>query len=270
MSAQLPSKFVEKPWGCDRIDSRFRAPPGRIGEIWLESPAELASLLAKYLFTSEPLSVQVHPTEEQARALDLGSTGKDECWLVIDAQPGAKLGIGFSRSLHQDELRAACDDGEIANLLVWHDVRPGDFFYLPANTVHAIGPGLVLLEVQQKSELTFRLYDFGRSRELHVDCGLAIARAEPYPDDLHQHLPVRGEICLVEGPHFRLDRVDGPPSISVLKRYGGRAILALPLTGEIVIGNDRIGPGSCGATSDLDQIRFSPEGLCLLAQPLKA
>ena len=268
MSPELPSKFVEKPWGCDQIDSRFRAPPGRIGEIWFEPPAELASLLVKYLFTSERLSVQVHPTDEQARALGLGPAGKDECWLVVDAQPGAKLGVGFSRSLHQDELRAACDDGQVADLLVWRNVRAGDFLYLPANTVHAIGPGLVLLEVQQNSDLTFRLYDYGRSRQLHLDDGLAVARAQPYPDQLHRHLPDRGEICLVEGPHFRLDRLDGPPSLGVVERYGGKPVLAVPLSGELVISGARVGPGNCGAASDLGQICFSPGSQCILAQPL--
>ena len=270
MSAELPSKFVEKPWGCDEIDSRFRAPPGRIGEIWFEPAADLTSLLVKYLFTSEALSVQVHPNDAQARALGLGPTGKDECWVIIDAQPGAQLAIGVSCSLDQDELRAACKDGHVVDLLAWREVRPGDFFYLPANTVHAIGPGLVLLEVQQNSDLTFRLYDYGRSRQLHLDAGLAVARAEPYPEHLHQHLPDSGGICLVEGPHFRLDCVDGLPSNSVREKYGGRPLLALPLSGEIVIGNDRIGPGRCGATSDLQSIRFSSEGQCLLAQPLKA
>lgn len=269
MSPELPSKFVEKPWGCDQIDSRFRAPPGRIGEIWFESPAELASLLVKYLFTSERLSVQVHPTAEQANALGLGPTGKDECWLVVDAQPGAKLGIGFGRSLQQDELRAACEDGQVADLLVWRDVRAGDFLYLPANTVHAIGPGLVLLEVQQNSDLTFRLYDYGRSRQLHLDEGLMVARAEPYPDQLHRHLPDRGEVCLVEGPHFRLDRLDGPPSTGVVERYGGKPLLVVPLSGELVISGARVVPGNCGAASDLGQICFSPDGQCILAQPLE-
>ena len=269
MSATISAKYVEKPWGCEQIDSAFHAPPGRIGEIWFEPPAGLANLLIKYLFTSERLSVQVHPTAEQAIARGLGPTGKDECWLIIDAQPGAKLGIGFSRSLDQDELRTACDDGQIANLLVWRDVFPGDFFYLPANTVHAIGPGLVLLELQQNSDITFRLYDYGRPRQLHLDDGLAVARAEPYPEHLHRHLPDEGEICLVEGPHFRLDRLDGLPSIGLVKRYGGRPLLVIPLSGEILIGKELIGPGCCGAASDFGQIRFSPASMCLLAQPLQ-
>lgn len=268
MNPELSPKFVAKPWGRDQLDARFGAPSGRIGEIWFEPPAELASLLVKYLFTSERLSVQVHPTGAQARAGNLGPTGKDECWLVVDALPGSKLGLGFSRSLDQSELRDACQSGQIADLLVWRDASPGDFLYVPANTVHAIGPGLVLLEVQQNSDVTFRLYDYGRSRQLHLDEGLAIARGEPYPDELHRHLPGRGELCLVEGPHFRLDRLEGPASAEVVERYRGKPLLVIPLSGEVVIGSAPVAPGSCGAAADFRQVRFSEGAQCIVAQPV--
>lgn len=269
MTPKLPAKFVAKPWGCDQIDARFGAPSGRIGEIWFESPSDLAGLLVKYLFTSERLSVQAHPTDTQARARGLGPTGKDECWLVVDALPGSKIGLGFGRSLDRNELRDACQDGQIVELLAWHDASPGDFFYIPANTVHAIGPGLVMLEVQQNSDLTFRLYDYGRPRQLHLDEGLLIAKREPYPDELRRHLPDRGEICLVEGPHFRLDRLHGVPSIGAADRYGDKPLLVIPLSGDAVIRNTSIGPGNCGVASNLRQIRFSDRGLCIIAQPIE-
>jgi mannose-6-phosphate isomerase len=270
LNAEVAGKFVEKPWGRDVLPPPFETPQGRrIGEIWFEPPPEIRRLLAKYLFTSEKVSVQAHATDEQTNARGLGRQGKDECWLVIAAEAGACLGIGFDRKLARDDLRSAALDGSIEEMLVWFSVRPGDFFYIPANTVHAIGPGVTLLEVEQNSDLTYRLYDYGRPRELHLDDGLSVALGEPYPDHLHRHLPPNGETCLVEGPHFRLHRLDGPPSAAVVEKYAGRPLLAMPLSGEIHIGEARIGAGRCGAASDVEQVRFSPGSQCLVAQPLQ-
>ena len=170
MSAALPIRTVEKVWGRETLPPPFKAPAGkRIGEIWFEPPAQLDELLVKYLFTSEKLSVQVHPDDAQAQALGDGERGKEECWLVIDAEPGATLGIGFDRELSADEMRAAARDGSIEGLMTWHEVEAGDFFYIPAGTVHAIGPGVSLIEVQQNCDITYRLYDYGRPRELHLE-----------------------------------------------------------------------------------------------------
>ena len=99
----LETKTVEKPWGKDLLPAPFATPPGkRIGEIWFEPPADLPQLLVKYLFTSEKLSVQVHPSDTQTLAAGLGRQGKEECWLVIDAEPGATLGIGFKGEVDAD------------------------------------------------------------------------------------------------------------------------------------------------------------------------
>ena len=111
----------------------------------------MPELLIKYLFTSDKLSVQCHPSNEQTEAKGLGKQGKEECWLVIDAEPGAVLGIGFERHVDPDEMRAAALDGSIEQLLTWHEVKVGDFFYIPANTVHAIGGGCSIIEIQQNS-----------------------------------------------------------------------------------------------------------------------
>ena len=193
--------MVEKPWGREVLPAPFDAPPGqRIGEVWFEPPPELPQLLVKYIFTSEKLSVQVHPSDAQ-----LPGQGKEECWLVIDADPGARLGIGFKQPLGREAIRAASLDGSIEQLLAWHPVKAGDFFYIPAGTVHAIGAGVSLIEVQQASDVTYRLYDYGRPRELHLDAGVAVARGEVHPQALRRHLAVTGSIGLVEGPRFRLD-----------------------------------------------------------------
>jgi len=167
---QLPTRLVEKVWGRDALPAPFVAPQGkRIGEIWFEPPPEHPDLLVKYLFTSENLSVQVHPSDADALA---GEEGKEECWLVLDAEPGATLAIGFDEPITAEQMEAAARDGSIEDLLTWHPVKAGDLFYLPAGTVHAIGPGLSLVEVQQTSDTTFRLFDYGRPRELHLELSL--------------------------------------------------------------------------------------------------
>ena len=104
--AALPIRQVEKPWGKDVLPAPFAAPEGtRIGEIWFEPPPELPELLVKYIFTSEKLSVQVHPSDAQTLARGIGRQGKEECWLIVAAEPGATLGIGFDTAIGEDELR---------------------------------------------------------------------------------------------------------------------------------------------------------------------
>jgi mannose-6-phosphate isomerase len=265
MSALLPTRMVAKPWGRDLLPAPFVAPPGeRIGEIWFEPPPALDTLLVKHIFTSEALSVQVHPSDAQTQAAGLGRQGKEECWLVTAAEPGARLGIGFTRPLGADAMRAAALDGSIEHLLEWHEVQPGDFFYIPANTVHAIGAGVGLVEVQQNSDITYRLYDYGRPRELHLEQGMTVARGEPYDRALHRKLPRQGAVTLVEGPHFRLDRLDGPPDAQVAARYAG-AILVIPLEGRAVVGGEVVAPGECALAAELGEVTVS--GRCLIAQP---
>jgi len=131
----LPTRMVEKVWGRETLPAPFAAPDNtRIGEIWFEPPPELPQLLVKYLFTSEKLSVQVHPSD--ATALP-GEDGKEECWLVLDAEPGAKLAIGFDEAVSPEAMSDAARDGSIEELLTWHEVAAGDVYFLPAGTVHA-------------------------------------------------------------------------------------------------------------------------------------
>lgn len=264
MSARLPTLMVERPWGRTSLPAPFVAPPGeRIGEVWFEPPAALEQLLVKYIFTSQALSVQVHPSDAQAPA---GLRGKEECWLVIAAEPDAKLGIGFDSALSAEAMRAAALDGSIEHLLTWHSAKPGDFFYIPAGTVHAIGAGIGLIEVQQNSDITYRLYDYGRPRELHLDAGVAVARGEPYPAKLHQRVSESGAVTLVDGPHFRLDRLDGLPSAATAARYVG-SLLVIPLDGEAEVGCETIKSGECALAASLADVAIS--GLCLIAQPCR-
>jgi mannose-6-phosphate isomerase len=258
---QLPTRMVGKVWGRDHLPAPFRAPEGqRIGEIWFEPPPELPQVLVKYLFTSDKLSVQVHPSDAQALE---GEAGKEECWLVLDAEPDARLAIGFTRAVAPAEIAAAAADGSIEQLLEWHPARAGDLFYLPAGTVHAIGPGLALVEVQQTSDTTFRLYDYGRPRELHLTRALAVACGEPYAA-AHRRSAASGPV-LVDGPYFRLDRVEGAPDAAVAAAYPG-ALLALPLAGEVIAkdGSAKAGAGECLYAAGVEALDFSRAEVTLL------
>jgi len=266
----LQTRMVEKPWGRDNLPAPFHAPPGqRIGEIWFEPSVHMPDLLVKYLFTSEKLSVQVHPSNETALE---GEAGKEECWLVLDAEPGARLAIGFGQPLSPAEIGAAARDGSIEERLAWHEARAGDVFFLPAGTVHAIGPGLALVEIQQTSDTTFRLYDYGRPRALHLDRALAVASGEPYHPRHRTTLSEAGQ-TLVHGDHFRFDRIapDGAqqPGEAIREVYRDGA-LVLPLEGKVFAREGEVGagPGECLYVPSLERLDWSAARTVLLARSL--
>lgn len=262
----LPTRMVDKPWGRAELPAPFVSPPGEtVGEVWFEPPGELPELLVKYIFTSEALSVQVHPSEAQ-----VPGEGKEECWLVIAADPGAKLAVGFRDEIDADAMRAAALDGSIENLLEWQPVQAGDFFYIPANTVHAIGAGLALIEVQQNSDTTYRLYDYGRPRELHLDSGMAVAQGAPH-DAVHRfRVPESGHVTLSDGPWFRFDRLDGPPDAATQARYGAAPLLAIPRSAGVTVAGETVAPGECALASSLAAVTLAPQAQVLIAQPLRA
>lgn len=262
MSGVLEPKLVEKPWGRDALPRPFAAPEGkRIGEIWFEPPPQLDALLAKYLFTSEALSVQVHPDDGRAPA---GSRGKTECWLVLDAEPGAKLAIGFDQEVSAERLREAAEDGSIEELLTWHEVERGDFFYLPAGTVHAIGAGLTIAELQQNSDVTYRLYDYGRPRELHLDEALKVANCGRYADKYRRRAVPDRTINLVDGPHFRLDQIVGQPDTALQQRYA-KPLMLLPLQGQVMLPHgDMVAEGGCGWAEKLEEVEIGAEARVLV------
>ncbi|MFL6777452.1 MAG: class I mannose-6-phosphate isomerase [Sphingomicrobium sp.] len=199
---KLATKIVDKPWGKRGIDPRFGVEPDRqVGEIWFEPPAgrEL-DVMVKYLFTTERLSIQVHPDDATARERGY-PRGKDECWIVLDAADDAELGIGTVRDVPPADLIGAARDGSIVELMDWRRPSKGDFIYNPAGTIHALGPGLTVLEIQQAVDLTYRLFDYGRPRELHLDEAEAVIRPEPHHDDRDTSVNGRSKM-LVDGPHF--------------------------------------------------------------------
>lgn len=239
---KLATAWVEKPWGRTALPANFGATGGRrMGELWFDAPRDLP-LLVKTIFTSERLSIQVHPDDEQARERGLAS-GKSECWYILDADPDAKLGLGLTRELSRPELRAAALNGSIERLLEWRPVRPGDFFSVPARTIHAIGGGITLLEVQQNQGVTFRLYDYGRPRELHVDDAVAVADPRPYPSDAARHVEQSAPGVLLNGPHFCvIHGVNGRPRAATLE---GRRRWVMPLEGMVRSGQDEAEQGDC-------------------------
>lgn len=165
-------------------------------------------LLVKFLFPREKLSVQVHPDDETARSSGLPH-GKSECWYVLSAEIHAQVGLGLKPGTLKADFEAAVRRSERADaLLNWIYVKPGEMIYNPAGTVHAIGPGSVLLEVQQNSDVTYRLYDYGRPRELHLEKGLAAMKEQTSAGQVH----FRGDetmrsLSLL--PHFHLLRYGG-------------------------------------------------------------
>ncbi|MEX0589564.1 MAG: class I mannose-6-phosphate isomerase [Xanthobacteraceae bacterium] len=206
---------LPKPWGAADLRpwSNARHDGNPIGEIWYERPAGAAvdsSLLLKLLFTSQPLSIQVHP--DDAFALSTGlARGKSEAWYVLSAAPEAKIALGLKQRITPQQLREAVDDGSIADLVAWRAVSPGDVIFVPAGTIHAIGAGLVIAEIQQRSDATFRLFDHGRRRELHIESAVAVANPGPADFPAQPNRLTGERTILVSSPHFVFEKFDLPP-----------------------------------------------------------
>ncbi len=158
---RLERKLVERPWG---------------GELWFAAQEELP-LLIKFIYTHQALSFQVHPGDAYAAAHHK-SRGKTEMWYIVSATPDARIALGFRESITKERLREASESGEIQELLNWISPQPGDAFFTPAGTVHAIGAGIELWEIQENSDITYRLFDYGRGRELHLDHGVKVTNTE--------------------------------------------------------------------------------------------
>jgi mannose-6-phosphate isomerase len=262
----------ERVWGGTRL-----TPPGAppdatpIGEAWLAGPAsvvadgphagatldELAArsgtalvgrdarwpdrfpLLAKVLDPRSWLSVQVHPDDEQAEQLEgPGAVGKTEAWYVIEAEPDAAILLGVRSEVAPDDVREAIRLGGLPGLLERRLVAAGEAYLVPAGTLHAIGPGPLLYEIQQPSDITYRCDDWGRppsaGRPLHIDQSLACVRPEPWPGKVRRGSATGRRDVLVACDHFVLERLrpgpdtplDGDPamaSLHILTAVGGSA-----------------------------------------------
>lgn len=197
--------LIEKIWGGNLLSGVFRKPCSDnkfIGESIEFSPIridanvlflltedgfkedknfsfdEKDSLLFKLINSKEDLSIQVHPSDEIAQQLENKHYGKSEAWFVLRSEPGSKVGIGIRERISVSEIVAHCKKGDLSDFLNWIPVTVGDLLYIPSGTIHAIGAGLILAEIQQPSDITYRLFDYNRKdkngspRQLHLDKAL--------------------------------------------------------------------------------------------------
>ena len=202
---RLSASFKEKVWGSERLEPWYPDAKNKIGEIWFGEERNLP-LLVKLLFTTERLSVQVHPNDEfAARHHGEGARGKTEMWHILRADPGAKIALGFREPVDPRRLRDGCASGDVEKLLNWIEVQEGETYFTPAGTVHAIGGGLALCEIQQQSDITYRLYDYGRPRELHLERGLQVSHTGTHPGRSARVSLGNGAQLLAECEYFRTE-----------------------------------------------------------------
>ncbi len=241
---RLEPTFSPRPWGKDSLQPWY-AETGyaeKVGEAWLTGPkAKVATgpkagetledvvreaaeevlggvtaerefpLLVKILFPADKLSVQVHPDDVEAQKLGQ-PRGKTECWYVLEAEPGAAVALGLKDGVNASAVRSAIEDGTLEELMRMVPVSVGDMVFVDAGTVHAIMPGVVLLETQQTSDTTYRMFDYGRPRELHVEQGLRVTKfgtragkVQPQQRD--------GFVRLIEEQYFSVDRFAGSAAV---------------------------------------------------------
>lgn len=171
-------------------------------------PERGVPLLAKFIDSSEWLSVQVHPSDDQCMQLENARRGKTEAWYIVAAEPGAQLIIGVAPGTPRAEIAQAIRRHSLKSLLVYADIRAGDVLYIPTGTIHALGPGIVIYEIQQSSDTTYRLYDWdrpgldGKPRDLHVEKSLAVANTDSLPDILHTAGDESPALELLRGDFF--------------------------------------------------------------------
>jgi mannose-6-phosphate isomerase len=225
----------ERIWGVRSLEPWFDVKdlPQPVGEMWLTAedcnilsgslqgetllaaaarfPELLAEpgvggfpLLLKILFPADKLSVQVHPDDAEARAIG-EMRGKTECWYVLSAEPGATVAVGFREKMTVGDVRAAIEAGTLEDKMAHLPVKAGDMVFVDAGTVHAIGPGVIILETQEYSDITYRLFDYGRPRELHLEKGLAVTRTETAAG-LVAPVDKGGRTELVRSNYFVVDR----------------------------------------------------------------
>src|SRR5947209_1305089 len=209
----LRPEFQERVWGARSLAPiySFEVKANPIGESWLtwdgckvangplagrsleeicrqfgeqllgetNSGAHRFPLLIKFLFPHDKLSVQVHPDDDTAMRKG-EPCGKTECWYILQAESGAAVGVGLKPGVTKAEVERAIREVQMEQLLNWINVRQGDMIYVDAGTVHAIRPGVVIVETQQNSDTTYRLYDYGRPRDLHVQDGLEAMKEQTH------------------------------------------------------------------------------------------
>jgi mannose-6-phosphate isomerase len=268
-------RVVHKPWGVNDLQpwSSIDGTGDAVGELWFEradKDAPVPALLLKLLFTSEPLSIQVHPDDTFAHAMGMPN-GKSEAWYILSAKPDAQIGVGLKHRVTPQELRASIRNGSIVELVQWRPVAKGDVVFIPAGTIHALGAGIVLAEIQQHSDATFRLFDYGRGRELHEDNGVTVANAWPLRPVNNITRASDERTVLVASRHFVFERFDLPKGSS-WALLAERETWILVLDGHAAIGLAAVSAGQAiFASGCRASIEVGDSGLtALVAYPATA
>jgi mannose-6-phosphate isomerase len=298
--------FDPRPWGTRDLSpiypQRFDE---KIGESWLtgdhckiqngalagKSLAEVASrfkrelvgdasadesrfpLLAKFLFPHEKLSVQVHPDDNDARAIGQ-PWGKTECWYVAYATPEAEIGLGLKPGTTRAHFEKAIHENRAEELLNWIKVAAGDLIYVAGGTVHTLGPGAIIVETQQQSDTTFRLYDYGRPRELHLKDGLQVIKERAASGKVKPRAfsksGMNGNrvLPLVDSPYFSVERLElhgehkfdfaaeGKSSAQILVAVEGAAMLTASGCDPVKFGKG----DAVVVPASIPQCKVQPEG----------
>ncbi|MDO9183086.1 MAG: hypothetical protein Q7U04_11790 [Bacteriovorax sp.] len=272
MIKELTPTIVRKIWGGKKLEvmKGFPADSGAaldpIGET-LEIFDKELSYLAKFIDTSDELSIQVHPGDEYARVHE-NSSGKTECWVILEAVPGAGIYLGLKPHVTKDVLKNALKEKHAINeLLNFYPVNRGDFFYVSSGSIHAIGKDITLAEVQQNSGITYRVWDWNRldekgvSRELHVEKSLDVINFDPKfntPDFFRR----KYELFKAEGPSELCHHPDFNLFILNLKKGESyqrdlslitRPCSLLNLEGEILVNNKKVN-SFCAVTLEDESI----------------
>jgi mannose-6-phosphate isomerase len=264
----LCPEFHERVWGSTHLGPIYPHQPtgGPIGEAWLTGDrcrvangplagraldeicrdygqrflGDIAPdrsrfpLLIKFLFPRERLSVQVHPDDEVAAQMG-EPCGKNECWYVLEAEPGAQIGLGLRPGTSKAEVEQAIRETRMEQLLNWIDVHPGDMFYVDAGTIHTIGGGAVIVETQQNSDTTYRLYDYGRPRALHIAAGLRAAKEQTFAGRVlaarEESVAGKTQVNLITSPSFIVDKFRLTQAWQFQRpRHAGRSVWCLVAT----------------------------------------
>jgi mannose-6-phosphate isomerase len=257
--------FHEKIWGMRTLRPWFKSSGKQIGEVWMTDSSQSAPILAKFIFTSANLSIQVHPPDDFA-LIHEGTRGKDEMWYILRAQRGAAVAYGLREKISREKLQAAALSGEIESILNWMPVKRGDVVYIPAGTIHSIGKGIALCEIQEVSKITYRLYDYGRPRELHIDKAVQVCNLDVHPNKIAPIILGKESRRMVACKHFVADLLTLEESYSLASNLT-KPFMLIVLEGRGKLGEKSFKAGDAWLIpTGMDGLKIDPAGSCKMVK----